>query len=146
MSYGTIALILFAVLILTPLSRILLAALFGRSIGKSALSRQPDAIHLRPLDPAKLRHGGRIRALTAEYLQQGFEDAGVYTVPEMPGVNLQLLAHRADSMYAVIYDHPAAGVFYDIVSRFTDGSAWTYTTARTTGTSLFFVACRNYHG
>jgi len=133
MSYGTIALIAVAILLLTPLSRILLAALFGRSIGQAALARQPDTIHLKPSEAAKLRHAERVKSLAAEYQQRGFEDAGLYSIPEMPGVYVQLLAHRADSMYAAIYDHPVAGVFYDVVSRYADGSVWTHTTARATG-------------
>ncbi len=133
MSYGTIALIVVAILLLTPLSRIVLAALFGRSIGQAALARQPDTIHLKPTETASQKHGGRLKSVVAEYLQRGFEDAGLYAIPEMPGVYVQLLAHRGESMYAAIYDHPVAGVFYDVVSRYIDGSVWTFTTARATG-------------
>ena len=133
MNLGTVALIALAIFLLTPLSRIVLAAVFGRSIGQAALARQPDTIHLKVIDASKLRHAGRVESLAREYQQLGFESAGVYTIPEMPGVSVQLLAHRGESMYAVIYDHPVAGVFYDVVTRYADGSAWTYTTARATG-------------
>lgn len=133
MNYGTIALIAVAILLLTPLSRIVLAALFGRSIGQAALARQPDTIHLKPADASQLKHAGRLKSLVAEYQQRGFEDAGLYAVPEMPGVYVQLMAQRAESMYAAIYDHPVAGVFFDVVSRYVDGSVLTYTTARATG-------------
>jgi hypothetical protein len=133
MNYGTIGLIALVIFLLTPLSRIVLAALFGRSIGQAALARQPDTIHLQAADASKLRHAGRIRTLAEEYTRCGFADAGTYAIPEMPGVSVQLLAHQADSMYAAVYDHPVAGVFYDVVSRYPDGSAWTWTTARATG-------------
>jgi hypothetical protein len=133
MSYGTIALIAVALLFLTPLSRILLAALFGRSIGQAALARQPDAIHLKSTDASKLRQVERVKSIVSQYQQRGFEDAGLYAIPEMPGVFVQLLANRADSMYGAIYDHPVAGVFYDVVSRYADGSVCTHTTARATG-------------
>ncbi len=133
MSYGTIVLIAVAILLLTPLSRIVIAALFGRTIGQAALARQPNTIHLKPTDAAKLRHAARVQALAAEYQQRGFESAGAYAIPEMPGVSVLLQANRSESMYAVIYDHPVAGVFYDVVSRYADGSSWTYTTARASG-------------
>src|SRR5262249_53885060 len=133
MSYGTIALIAVAILLLTPLSRILLAMLFGKSIGQAALSRQPDMIHLKPTDASNLKHADRFKAVVAEYRQNHFEDAGLYSIPEMPGVFVQLLANRAESMYAAVYDHPVAGVFYDVVSRYADGSVSTHTTARATG-------------
>ena len=56
MNTGTIALIAIAIFLLTPLSRIVLAALFGQSIGEAALKRQPDTIHLRAFEQAKFRH------------------------------------------------------------------------------------------
>ena len=133
MNYGTVALIALAIFLLTPLSRIVLAALFGHSIGEAALSRQPDTIHLKPIDRAKLRHAGRVEGFAAEYVNSGFESAGLFAIPEMPGVSVQLFAHRANSMYGAIYDHPIAGVFCDVVSRYPDGSARTWTTARATG-------------
>jgi len=133
MNLGTIGLIALAIFLLTPLSRIVLALVFGRSIGRAALDRQPDSIHLKRFDTAKLRHLERVQSLTTQYQRRGFEDAGLYTIPEMPGVHVRLLANPAESMYGVIYDHPAAGVFYDVVSRTIDGGSWTFTTARATG-------------
>lgn len=133
MNYGTVALIAIAIFLLTPLSRIVLAAVFGRSIGKTALARQPDTIHLAAVEASKLRHFARVQSLALDYQQLGFESVGTFTIPEMPGVSVQLLAHRAESMAATIYDHPVVGVFYDVASRYADGSAWTYTTARATG-------------
>lgn len=133
MNTGTIVLIAIAIFLLTPLSRIVLAAIFGHSIGEAALKRQPDTIHLRAVELSKFRHPGRVQSLATEYEQRGFENAGSFTIPEMPGVHLQLLVHTEDCMLATIYDHPVAGVFYDVVNRYADGSAWTYTTARETG-------------
>jgi len=133
MNLGTIVLVALAILLLTPLSRIVLAAVFGGSIGRAALDRQPDTIHLKPVDVAKLRHAERVESLARAYTAGGFEDAGLFTIPEMPGVHVRLLANARESMYAAIYDHPVAGVFYDVVSRAEDGSSWTFTTARPTG-------------
>jgi hypothetical protein len=133
MNIGIIALLVLALLVLTPLSRLLIAALFGRSIGEKALARQPDTITLAPTDPSRLRHAERLRAVVAEFQSAGFEDGGLHSIPEMPGVSVQLMAHRGDSMAAAIYDHPVAGLFFDTVSRYVDGSTCTYTTAPATG-------------
>jgi len=133
MSYGTIALIALAIFFMTPLSRIVLAAVFGRQIGAAALAKQPDTISLQRTNASTLRNAARVQSVAAEFQRRGFDDAGVYSITEMPGVYVQLLAHRADSMYGAIYDHPVAGVFYDVVSRFVDGGASTHTTARATG-------------
>jgi len=133
MNLGTVVLIALAILLFTPLSRIALAAVFGRSIGRAALDRQPDSIHLKAFDATKLRHAERVESVTRAYAVAGFEDAGLYTIPEMPGVHVRLMANSNEWMYAAIYDHPAVGVFYDVVSRAEDGSSWTFTTARATG-------------
>jgi hypothetical protein len=133
MNLGTVVLIALAILLFTPLSRIALAAVFGRSIGRAALERQPDTIHLKPVELAKLRHAERVESLANAYAAVGFADAGLFTIPEMPGVHVRLLANTRESLYAAIYDHPVAGVFYDVVSRAVDGSSWTFTTARPTG-------------
>lgn len=133
MNTGTLALIAIAIFVLTPLARIPLAALFGRSIGKAALDRQPDTIHLEAMVGSQFRQAVQIGQIADEYQQRGFEDAGSFTIPEMRGVYVRLLAHPGESQYATIYDHPVAGVFHDVVSRYADGSAWTFTTARATG-------------
>jgi hypothetical protein len=130
---ATIVWIVIALIALSSLSRLLFAAMFGKSIGKAALARQPDAIHLEPIEPARFRYAARVESLAAEFQGAGFESAGAFAIPEMPGVCVHLLAHRADSMAGAIYDHPAVGVFYDVYSRYVDGGACTYTTARATG-------------
>jgi hypothetical protein len=130
---ATIVWIAIALLALSPLSRLLLAAVFGKSIGRAALAKQPDTIRLEPIEPTRFRYAARVQSLAGEFERAGFESAGAFTIPEMPGVCVHLLAHRADSMAGAIYDHPVAGVFYDVASRYVDGGACTYTTARATG-------------
>jgi len=128
-----ILLLALAVFFMTPLSRIVIAALFGKAIGKAALARQPDTIRLIPTEPAKLRKADLVASIAGDYQRAGFESAGVFYVPEMPGLYVQLLANRSESMGAAIYDHPIAGVFYDVFSRYVGGGSWTHTTARATG-------------
>jgi len=133
MTIRLIVLLVLAVLFLTPLSRVVIAALFGKSIGKAALSKQPDNIQLTPTDPSKLRNAARVEAVAAEFRRAGFESAGLFIIPEMPGLSLQLLANRSESMGVAIYDHPVVGVFFDVFSRYTDGGSCTHTTAPATG-------------
>lgn len=133
MNFGFIALIVAAVLFMTPVGRILIATVFGKAIGKAALDKQPDTISLVRTDASKLRNASSVQAMAAEFQGSGFESAGIYSITEMPGVCVQLLASRADSMAAAIYDHPRAGVFFDIVSRYTDGDVYTHSTAQATG-------------
>jgi hypothetical protein len=128
-----IVLLALALFFMTPLSRIVIAALFGKAIGKTALAKQPDTIRLVPAEPSKLRKAEQVASIAGEYQRAGFESAGVFSVPELPGLFVQLLANRSESMGAAIYDHPIAGVFYDVFSRYVGGGSWTHTSARATG-------------
>ena len=133
MNVVAIAVIAFVALLFTPFPRLLVAALFGRQIARAALARQPDTIHLERTDASGLRRADRVSGLASEYERHGFSDAGLYAIPEMSGVKVQLFAHERESMYGAIYDHPVAGVWFDVVSRYADGSAWSYSTAQASG-------------
>ena len=133
MNLGAMVLVAFAVLLFTPIPRLLIAARFGKQIGRAALAKQPDAIHLVKADPAGFRRAERVRALVSEYLADGFRDAGCFDVPELKGVKLQLLVNTRESMYGTVYEHPVAGIWCDVVSRYLDGSSWTHSSARPTG-------------
>ena len=122
-----------ALFFMTPLSRIVIAALFGKSIGKAALAKQSDTIRLMPTEASKMRKAELVQSVAALYQRAGFQSAGVFYIPEMPGVYVQLLANSAESMGGAIYDHPVAGVFYDVFSRYVGGSSITHTTAKATG-------------
>ncbi len=133
MNVGAMVLIGLVALMFSPFPRLLIAALFGKQIGAAALAKQPDTIHLEPVDPSSFRRADRVRAVAAEYMRSGFSDAGTYAIPEMKDVKLQLLAHEAESTYGAIYDHPAVGVWYDVVTRYIHGNSYTFSSARATG-------------
>jgi len=130
---GTIVLIAFAVLLLTPFPRLIIAALFGKQVARAALAKQPDTIHLVKIDSSAFRRADKVRALVSEYLGNGFRDVGSFEVPELPGVKLQLVVNARESMYGTVYEHPVAGIWCDVVSRYLDGSSWTHSSARPTG-------------
>lgn len=50
----------------------------------------------------------------------GFEDAGFYEIAEMPGVKVRGLARPAETLWAVLYEHPQAGVWMDFVTRYSE--------------------------
>jgi hypothetical protein len=62
--------------------------------------------------------------------RRGFEHAGSFDVREMKGVKLHLLVKPAESAVAVVYEHPKAGVWADLSSRYADGTSFTITSAR----------------
>ena len=121
------ALIVFSVL--SPLIKFAIAAVAGKKIATTALAQQPDRIHLQPGGPDSWKHASTARRIVEPLVSRGFTDAGVHTIPQMPGVVVQLLAHEKDGLYAAVYEHPQAGSWFDLISRFQDGTSVTYSTS-----------------
>jgi hypothetical protein len=70
-----------------------------------------------------------VRSLTAA----GFEDAGDFAILEVPDFRLRALSHPEKSVYAAICEHPDIGIWFELVSRYEDGSMQTYTTGKEKG-------------
>ncbi len=114
--------------VLSPLIKYVIAAVAGKKVGTGALARQPDRIHLQPGGPGSWKNSAARKPAEA-FTSRGFADTGVHTIPEMPGVVVQLLAHVRDGLYAAVYEHPQAGIWLDLVSRYQDGTSVTYSTS-----------------
>jgi hypothetical protein len=115
------------------LVRQIIARIFGRAIGDHALKQQPDSIHLERVAVAQWTNPSGISAIADPLLSRGFEDAGTYRIPEMPVVQVRLLAHSGDFFYCAIYQHAQAGVWFDLYTRYRNGRTATFTTAKPTG-------------
>jgi hypothetical protein len=105
----------------------------GRAIGKAALGQQPDAIHLEPVDPDAWLDRDAAHDLAWQFAEQGFAGAGTHRIVEMHGVRVHLLVHEAERLFAVVYEHPQAGQWFDVVAGYADGTSITFTTAKETG-------------
>ena len=116
-----------------PLSRLLVASSFGKQIGASALAKQPDTIHLEPASPDAWRDAENARRVASALSGLGFETAGTFRIPELPGVTLELMAHPGESMYAAVYEHQQAGAWFELFMRCQDGTSATFTTLKPTG-------------
>ena len=131
--------ILVAALALVTVGRGLLMAiivrLFGRAIGEQAVSQQPDRIQLVRGAPGAWHNAAAAAALADPLVRSGFDDAGTFRVQEMPGLVVRLLANPADGFLAVVYEHPKAGHWLDLVTRYGDRTSVTFTTHRPTGLS-----------
>jgi len=123
---------LVVVTVLSPLIRVVIALVAGKQVGAAALAQQPDHIHLQRGGVTTWKDADKSRQIAAALAARGFEDAGVYTVTEMPGIVVQLLAHPGERFYAVVYEHAQVGNWIDIVSRFVDGTSVTFTTSPAT--------------
>ena len=96
-------------------------------VGRKALAAQPDRITLvNGPGPSKPEAVSAVSILE----RRGFERAGSFLVPEMKGVNLHLLTKPEESVVAVVYEHPQAGVWADVATRYMDGGSFTVTSAK----------------
>jgi hypothetical protein len=51
----------------------------------------------------------------------------------MPGAFVRFLVAPPDSLCCAIYEHPKIGVWFDLYSRYEDGTGVTYSTVKPTG-------------
>jgi hypothetical protein len=104
-----------------------------RQIGNSAVQKQPDWITLERVSEPGWRNPAAANDLIQPLLANGFDDAGAYTVDKMPGVKLAILVKPDDYLTAHVYEHPKAGTWIELVSRYQDGKTDSLTTLPPTG-------------
>ncbi len=98
---------------------------FSQKFG--AIVKPPLRIQLVPVDD---RAKGRFADPHRRELESlGFTPIGLYSVREMPGVTLAAFTQSFQAVCAVIYRHPTAGVFIDMVSMTEDDRGLTVTNA-----------------
>lgn len=100
------------------------------SLQSAAPVGTPPRIHLERLVTPEWNDAAATAAQLDPLRALGFEDAGLFCVREMPDIRFQALAQPSESLYAVVYEHPAAGVWLDLVCRFQDGTSLTYLNTR----------------
>jgi hypothetical protein len=103
----------------------------GRAkVGQRVLERQPDRITLAPHAGPP---GAEAKAILDGLAWTGYRPAGSFTVAEMGGLPIHLLVKPAECAVAAVYEHPKAGVWFDLFTRYQDGTSFTLATARKGG-------------
>lgn len=129
--------ILFAALVtfmvMKPVVRALFAFFAGKSVAKKALASIPDTIHLAPAAADSWQDPIRARRLASELAKRGFEDAGTFNAPELKGVTLELMLQPVEAIIGVVYEHPVAGQWVELVTHYADGTSYHVTSNRETG-------------
>lgn len=132
---------LVAALLALPLVLRVLAMLFMRTafvkvaedVGRRAVEQQPESIHLSRRGAQSWADASAGQNLATPLFDAGFEDAGNFGVDEMPGVMVRLLAHPGHSLWAVVYEHPRAGHWVELVTRYEDRTSASFTSLAETG-------------
>ncbi len=105
----------------------------AEDIGRKAVEKQPDRVHLLRRGPQVWAQPDDAGALATPLLENGFDDAGTFAVNEMPGVFVRLLCDSRNGMMGVVYEHPRAGHWVELTTRYTNGDSASFTTTRPTG-------------
>ncbi len=78
----------------------------------------PARIHAQRRENLTWNNEEIVNKLLQPLWKLGFEDAGFYEIAEMPGVKVRALARPSETLWAVVYEHPQAGVWMDYVTRY----------------------------
>lgn len=103
-----------------------------RDVARRAGNRVPNEIHLIAASMILWKDEDKWREAYNALETHGFRHAGNYRVQEI-GVDVQFLINDAECAMACIYNHPVAGVFMDVVSRYDDGTSVTFANRSATG-------------
>ena len=87
----------------------------------------PARVHLQPREKITWLDEEKANALLQGLWRLGFQDAGSYEISEMPGVKLRALARPEENLWALVYEHPQAGTWMDVTTRYANGGALTIT-------------------
>jgi hypothetical protein len=120
------AFLVFAPVLMRRLTLARLGPSGREEVGRRALASQPDRITLLAVGGPPSAAVGTILGALAP---QGFEDAGRFLVKEMAPLSVAFMILPAESIIAVVYEHPLAGVWCDLASRFLDETSLTVSTA-----------------
>jgi len=96
-----------------------------KQVGRKALAKVPETAKLIPTESPNWQNRIVIDGQTSPLKFRGFEDVGSYQVASMPGVLLKILFHQATNVAAHVYEHPRAGSWTEIATRYTDGRSVT---------------------
>lgn len=112
---GVVALIVVAIVVVGVIW-------FWRAVVKEAATPPfpPCRVNLEPEEHPTWRNEGQIMKYAAEFRAAGFEQVGVFTIPEMGGLHLLAFVHAAERFYACIYDHQQVPPWFDIFAEFAD--------------------------
>ena len=105
-------------------------------IGKRALEQQAEVIHLEPLAEPQWKDPGAMGVMAAGLRRKGFTDCGVFSVDKIPGARVWVFCQEQTSVSAHLYEHPKAGFWPELVTRYTNGSSHSITTMPATGIKL----------
>jgi hypothetical protein len=105
-------------------------------VGRKALEKQPDTIHLEPLSDPQWKDAAAMERMAQPLRGKGFVNCGVFTVDKLPGVKLWILFQEKTWVAAHLHEHPKVGMWPELVTRYTNGASHSITTRPATGIKM----------
>jgi len=142
MKYVLIVVALVAARVLVfPFVRRLVATMFLRTavkgaledVGSQALASVPDRIILVHQNLHSWNPGPDVARLADPLFSKGFQEGGLYSIREMPGVTVRFLVKPAECIVAAIFMHPKAAAWLDLITYYQNGNTATFSTNATRG-------------
>ena len=137
MKYVLIVIALVAVRVLIyPYVRRWVATMFVRTtvkgaledVGAQALASVPDRIILVHQNLHSWRPEPVVARLADPLFSKGFQEGGLFSIREMPGVTVRFLVKPAECIVAAIFMHPKAAVWLDLITYYQNGTTATFST------------------
>lgn len=82
----------------------------------------PCRITVEPEDNPVWRNEKQVLDYAAQLRAAGFEEIGVFTVPELSNLQFLGLIHPAEKFFGYVYDHPKVEPTFEIAADFADDS------------------------
>jgi hypothetical protein len=119
-----------------PFARRLFLTLFLRAgargaledIGEQALAKVPDRILLVHQNLRSWNPEPEVARLADALFSKGFQEAGLYSIREMPGVSVRFLVKPAECVVAALFMHPRAATWLDLITHYQNGNTATFST------------------
>ncbi len=86
-------------------------------------------ISLTPYDSSRWPEKNKIKDLMETFRKYGFDLAGQYECPEMPGLKIAGFVKPSEQWVGVVNDHPIAGIWTEVCVQYADGENLTISNA-----------------
>ncbi len=98
-----------------------------KSAGMRAVGGLPERIVLVHQNLHSWRPDAVVAKLADPLFSKGFQEAGLYSIREMPGVQVRFMVKTAECLVAAICMHPRA-IWLDLVTYYQNGNTSTFST------------------
>lgn len=97
-------------------------------VGAQAMAKVPDRIVLVHQNLHSWNPGPEVARLADPLFSKGFQEGGLFSIREMPGVTVRFLVKPTECVVAAITMHPRTATWLDLMTYYQNGNSATYST------------------